>query len=59
MFKFANSLLQFVITSMFVCLGGKAHRNVSDYFLPRVQLDVCKKFIFFLVFSHSCYCQVN
>ena len=47
MFKLAKNLLQFVISSMFVRLGGKTRRNVCDYFLPRVQLGVCKKLISF------------
>ena len=47
MFKLANNLLPFVISSMFVRLGGKTRRNVCDYVLPRIQLDLCKKFISF------------
>ena len=47
MFKLANNLLPFVISSMFVHLGGKTRRNVGDYVLPRIQLDLCKKFISF------------
>ena len=47
MFELANNLLPFIIYSMFVRLGGKTRRNVCDYFLPRVQLNVYKKFISF------------
>ena len=32
MFKLANNLLSFVISSMFVRLGGKTRRNACGYF---------------------------
>lgn len=48
MFKLSRNLLPSCISSMFTRLcGSRTRRNANDYFLPRVRLEVSKKFISF------------
>ena len=47
MFKIANNKLPLCISCLFQCLHGSTHRNTRDYVLPRVRLEICKKFIIF------------
>ncbi len=47
MFKLTNNMLPLCISSMFTRLRGTTRRNAYDYFVPRVNLDICKRFISF------------
>ena len=47
MFKIANNKLPSCITCLFQCLHRSTRRNTRDYFLPRVKLEIWKKFIIF------------
>ena len=47
MFKIANNKWPSYISCLFKCLYGSTRRNTSDYLLPRVRLEICKKFIIF------------
>ena len=46
-FKIANNKLPSCISCLFQCLHVSTRRNTRDYFLPRVRLEICKKFIIF------------
>ena len=47
MYKLTNNMLPTCISSMFTRLNGTTRRNAHYYFLPRVRLDICKRFISF------------
>ena len=47
MFKIANNKLHSCISCLFQFLHDSTRRNTKDYYLPRVRLEICKKFIIF------------